>query len=201
MFKFLIILIEYTYNSIIYKYIIGKIDYYKILEIDKNSTPDEIRKAYKKLAFKYHPDKNPENTEDSEKKFKEISEAYSILSDPSKKSDYDAFGRTEFQSFNYNNFDVFTFFHEFFKNNNDEEFEKEFEKFTNNVNNNNKKPKNDVERRYEEIGRRIRIMNMENGFDKKKYENHYQDDGFSNNFFNNFENNDIPGFAFFNLDD
>ncbi len=42
---------------------------------------------------------------------------------------------------------------------------------------------------------------MENGFDKKKYENHYQDDGFSNNFFNNFENNDIPGFAFFNLDD
>ena len=56
-----------------------KKDYYKILEIDKNSSPDEIRKAYRKLVLKYHPDKNPENKEESEKKFKEIYEAYSIL--------------------------------------------------------------------------------------------------------------------------
>ena len=58
-----------------------------------------------------------------------------------------------------------------------------------------------MERRFEEIRRRVRIMNMESGFNKEKYENHYQDDGFSNDFFNKFENNDIPGFAFFNLDD
>ena len=127
-----------------------KKDYYKILEINKNSTTDEIRKAYKKLAFKYHPDKNPRNPEESEIKFKEITQAYSVLSDPSKKSDYDAFGRTDFQSFNYNNFDAFEFFHQIFKNNNDEEFEKEYEKYRKNNNNNyNVKPQNDVERRFE----------------------------------------------------
>ena len=179
-----------------------KKDYYKILEINKNSTPDEIRKAYKKLAFKHHPDKNLGNREESEKKFKDISEAYSVLSDPSKKSDYDAFGRTEFQSFNYNNFDAFEFFHEIFKDNNDEEFEREYEKYKININSNdNKKPQNDAERRFEEIRRRVRIMNMQSGFNKEKYENHYQDDGFSSDFFNNFGNNNIPGFAFFNVDD
>ena len=60
-------------------------DFYEILGINKNATSDEIRKAYKKLAIKWHPDKNPNNKEEAEAKFKEISEAYSVLSDPQKK--------------------------------------------------------------------------------------------------------------------
>ena len=86
-----------------------KKDYYKIQELDRNSSPNEIRKACKKIVFKYHPDKNPENPRRIRKKFKEISEAYSVLSNPSKKSDYDSFGRTNFQNFDYNNFDPFSF--------------------------------------------------------------------------------------------
>ena len=174
-----------------------KKDYYKILEINKNSTPEEIRKAYKKLAMKYHPDKNPENPEESEIKFKEISEAYSVLSNPSKKSDYDSFGRTNFQNFDYNNFDAFSFFNDFFKNTNNEEFENDLKNFYNE----NKKPQNDTQRRFEEILRRVRNMNMDSGFTKDNFEQHYEDDGFSDDFFNYFGNNDIPGFAFFNLDE
>ena len=63
--------------------------YYSILELNKNATPDEIKKAYKKFAFKYHPDRNIDNKDASEKKFSEINEAYSILSDPVKKKEYD----------------------------------------------------------------------------------------------------------------
>jgi molecular chaperone DnaJ len=66
-------------------------DYYKILEVDKNASPDDIKKSYRKLAHKYHPDKNPDNKE-AEQKFKEISNAYQVLSDPQKKSQYDRFG-------------------------------------------------------------------------------------------------------------
>lgn len=66
--------------------------YYSILELNKNATPDEIKKAYKKFAFKYHPDRNIDNKEASEKKFSEINEAYSILSDPIKKREYDMYG-------------------------------------------------------------------------------------------------------------
>jgi DnaJ-class molecular chaperone len=71
-------------------------DYYKILNIDKNATDDEIRKSYKKLALQYHPDKNNTCDEDEKnkciEKFKEISEAYSVLSDKDKRSQYNAFG-------------------------------------------------------------------------------------------------------------
>ena len=66
--------------------------YYSILELNKNATPDEIKKAYKKFAFKYHPDRNIDNKDASEKKFSEINEAYSILSDPVKKKEYDMYG-------------------------------------------------------------------------------------------------------------
>lgn len=68
-----------------------KKDYYSILEIDKTATKDEIKKAYRKLAIKYHPDKN-QGDKDAEEKFKEITEAYEILSDETKKSNYDNYG-------------------------------------------------------------------------------------------------------------
>ena len=66
--------------------------YYNILGIEKTATEDEIKKAYRKLAVKWHPDKNPDNKEESEKKFKEISEAYQALSDPQKREIYDTYG-------------------------------------------------------------------------------------------------------------
>lgn len=66
-------------------------DYYNILGISKNATEDEIKKAYRKQALKYHPDKNP-GDKDSEKKFKEISEAYEVLSDDKKRQIYDQYG-------------------------------------------------------------------------------------------------------------
>ena len=70
-------------------------EYYEKLGVSKSSTPDEIKKAYRKLALKYHPDKNPGDAE-AEKKFKEISEAYAVLSDPEKKNQYDTYGSTGF---------------------------------------------------------------------------------------------------------
>ena len=66
--------------------------FYKLLGIEKNATIKDIKKAYRKMALKYHPDRNPNNKEESEKKFKEISKAYQILSDPEKKSLYDKYG-------------------------------------------------------------------------------------------------------------
>ena len=71
------------------------IDYYQVLGLKKNATPEEIKKAYRKLAVKYHPDKNPGNKE-AEEKFKEINEAYAVLSDPKKKDQYDQFGSAGF---------------------------------------------------------------------------------------------------------
>ena len=66
-------------------------DYYKILEVDKNSTQDDIKKSYRKLAKKYHPDLNP-NDNSVQEKFKEINEAYEVLGDADKKKKYDTFG-------------------------------------------------------------------------------------------------------------
>lgn len=65
---------------------------YKILNLDKNATSDQIKKAYRQLALKHHPDRNKDNKETSEKKFKEIGEAYGVLSDGKKKDLYDKFG-------------------------------------------------------------------------------------------------------------
>jgi molecular chaperone DnaJ len=68
----------------------GKRDYYEVLGVDKKASKDEIKKAFHKLAHKYHPDKNSGDAE----KFKEVSEAYSILSDDKKRAEYDSYGRT-----------------------------------------------------------------------------------------------------------
>ena len=87
-------------------------DYYKILELNKYATQEDIKKSYKKLALKYHPDKN-QNDEKSKKKFQEITEAYSILSDEEKKKKYDMFG-IEDNDFNFND-DPFKMFNQIFK--------------------------------------------------------------------------------------
>ena len=66
-------------------------DLYEILGVTKQASNDEIKKSYRKLALKYHPDKNPDNQE-AEMKFKEAAEAYGVLSDQQKRSRYDQFG-------------------------------------------------------------------------------------------------------------
>lgn len=69
----------------------AKRDYYEVLGVGKNATPDELKKAYRKLALQYHPDRNPGDKE-AEEKFKEAAEAYDVLSNPDKKARYDQFG-------------------------------------------------------------------------------------------------------------
>jgi len=68
-------------------------DYYKVLGVSKNANGNEIKKAYRKLAIKYHPDKNRDNKEKAAEKFKKVSEAYDILSDKEKRQKYDQFGK------------------------------------------------------------------------------------------------------------
>ena len=67
------------------------IDYYKILGIERSATQDDVKKAYKKLARKYHPDLNP-NDPDAHRKFQEINEAHEVLGDPEKRKKYDQYG-------------------------------------------------------------------------------------------------------------
>lgn len=89
--------------------------YYKTLGVDKSATTEEIKSAYRKLAFKYHPDKNPGDKK-SEEKFKEISEAYEVLSDEQKRSQYDQFGTVsqDGQGFSGHNEDIFQGFADIF---------------------------------------------------------------------------------------
>ncbi|MFC1864376.1 molecular chaperone DnaJ [Chloroflexota bacterium] len=94
-----------------------KRDYYEVLGIDRNATDENIKSAFRKLAFKYHPDRNPDDG--AEGKFKEINEAYEVLSDPDKRATYDRFGHSDsagifgqgFEGFNFGGFgDIFDAF-------------------------------------------------------------------------------------------
>ncbi|MEM2094235.1 MAG: molecular chaperone DnaJ [Candidatus Bathyarchaeia archaeon] len=105
----------------------GKRDYYEVLGVSRNASVDEIKAAYRKLAMEYHPDRN--KSPEAEEKFKEISEAYAVLSDPEKRRQYDAFGHEGigshysqedlfrgvnfddiFRDFGFGGFDIFDFF-------------------------------------------------------------------------------------------
>ena len=86
-------------------------NYYDVLGVNKETSIEDIKKAYKKLAILYHPDKNPENKDQAEVKFKEISEAYKVLSDPIKKRNYDMGINIDM-----GNFDPFSMFNQFFQN-------------------------------------------------------------------------------------
>lgn len=108
------------------------VDYYRVLEVSKSATTTEIKKAYRKLALKWHPDKNPDNMDEATKRFKEISEAYEVLSDDKKRRMYDQYGkdgllnggsrgrRRDEDDFDFGGFGFFTFrdpedvFREFF---------------------------------------------------------------------------------------
>ena len=74
----------------------AKRDYYEVLGVGKNATPEELKKVYRKLALQYHPDRNPGDKE-AEEKFKEAAEAYDVLSNPDKKARYDQFGHAAFE--------------------------------------------------------------------------------------------------------
>jgi DnaJ-class molecular chaperone len=87
-------------------------DYYQILGIPENSSQEDIKNAFRKLAFKYHPDKNPGNEKQAEEKFKEINEAFSVLSDASKRQQYDfarksGFTGTGYPGFGFSQSDIF----------------------------------------------------------------------------------------------
>ena len=80
-------------------------DYYSVLGVKKNASEEEIKKAYRKKAMKYHPDRNKDNPK-AEEKFKDISEAYAVLSDKKKKAQYDQYGSEGFQQ-RYSQEDIF----------------------------------------------------------------------------------------------
>ena len=96
----------------------AKRDYYEVLGVDKSTSKDEIKKAYRKLALKYHPDKN-KNDKSAEEKFKEASEAYHVLSDDKRKTNYDQFGHAAFQGggsqSGFGNFDFSSSFSDIFE--------------------------------------------------------------------------------------
>lgn len=73
-------------------------DYYDVLGVSRDASENEIKKAYKKAALRYHPDKNPDNREAAEAKFKNVSEAYEVLSDPEKRAAYNNYGKAAFQA-------------------------------------------------------------------------------------------------------
>jgi molecular chaperone DnaJ len=95
----------------------AKRDFYEILEVERNATPEKVKKAYRQMAMKYHPDRNAGNKE-AEEKFKEAAEAYEVLSDPEKKQRYDQYGHEGLRGTNYRDFhdinDIFSTFSDVF---------------------------------------------------------------------------------------
>ena len=75
----------------------AKRDYYEVLGVDRSASSEELKKAYRKVAMKYHPDRNP-GDEEAEEKFKEASEAYHVLSNSERKQNYDSFGHAAFEN-------------------------------------------------------------------------------------------------------
>ncbi|XP_054427282.1 dnaJ homolog subfamily B member 3-like [Pteronotus mesoamericanus] len=73
------------------------VDYYKVLGVPRRASANTIRKAYRKLALKWHPDKNPENKEEAERRFKQVAQAYEVLSDANKRDVYDRYGEAGVQ--------------------------------------------------------------------------------------------------------
>jgi len=72
----------------------GKRDYYEVLGVPRAASDEEIKKAYRKMAMQWHPDRNPDNKAEAEEKFKEAAEAYSVLNDTQKRASYDRFGHS-----------------------------------------------------------------------------------------------------------
>ncbi len=95
----------------------AKRDYYEVLGVSRDATDEEIKKAYRRLAMQYHPDRNP-NNKGAEEKFKEAAEAYEVLHDPEKRSKYDRFGHEGVRSMGFEGFsnveDIFSAFSDFF---------------------------------------------------------------------------------------
>ncbi|CBI15287.3 unnamed protein product, partial [Vitis vinifera] len=79
------------------------VDYYNILKVNRNASEDDLRRAYRRLAMIWHPDKNPSNKREAEAKFKQISEAYDVLSDPQKRQIYDLYGEEALKSGQHHN--------------------------------------------------------------------------------------------------
>jgi len=98
------------------------INYYEILGVSKDATKEDIKKAYRKLAIKYHPDKNPENPQEAEVQFKKITGAYAVLSDHSKRRNYDMGIPTDMGDAFGGSFDPFSIFNNFFQGQNMDTF-------------------------------------------------------------------------------
>lgn len=74
------------------------VDYYNILKVSRNASEEDLKRSYKRLAMKWHPDKNSQNNKEAEAKFKQISEAYDVLTDPQKRQIYDLYGEDALKS-------------------------------------------------------------------------------------------------------
>ena len=166
----------------------SKKDFYEILGVKKDATKDEIKKAYRKLALKWHPDKNPENKKEAEEKFKEIAEAYSVLSDPDKKKEYDNRDSIpNFENFKFTNddFDPFSMFNDFFKSDNDFA---NFNKFGFNHDNFDiNKHHSNIQKEMEEFHKKFADMHLRGfnrGFSSNMFSHGFDDAPFNDDFFN-----------------